>query len=111
MRARVLLQELRRRGVALEADGDLLRVDAPVGVVTEELRRSLQENKRELMSLLERENDAFARLTAAGWTPRGRGGKAMWVSPNSGISYCEEAALVILEGLQATERYSSGQGV
>ena len=52
MSAQVLLKDLRQGGVALEADGDRLRVDAPAGVVTEELRTALAKNKRAIIKLL-----------------------------------------------------------
>lgn len=52
MSARALLDELRQRGVTLEADGDRLRVDAPTEGVTEELRNTLAQNKRAIIKLL-----------------------------------------------------------
>ncbi len=52
MSARTLLEELRRRDVRLEADGDQLCVDAPAGVVTQELRSTLAENKGAIIKLL-----------------------------------------------------------
>ncbi len=55
MSARVLLEELRERGVCLEADDLLLRVDAPAEIDTDELRTKLREHKRALIRLLERE--------------------------------------------------------
>ena len=48
-----MLEELRRRDVILEAEGNLLHVDAPVGAVTEELRAALAEHKQGLVKLLE----------------------------------------------------------
>lgn len=55
MTARALLEELRNRDVRLEADGLTLRVDAPAGAATDELRATLREHKRDLIRLLERE--------------------------------------------------------
>lgn len=52
MSARALLEDLRRRGVNLEADGEGLRVDAPAGTLTDELRAALTENKARLLRLL-----------------------------------------------------------
>ncbi|MBA2345646.1 MAG: hypothetical protein H0V83_11255, partial [Rubrobacter sp.] len=43
MRARELLTHLRQRGVAFEADGDRLSVDAPPGVIDGRLRELLVE--------------------------------------------------------------------
>ena len=51
--ARDLLADLRRRGAMLEADGDLISVDAPVGVVDGRLRELLTENKQAIIKLLE----------------------------------------------------------
>jgi predicted metal-dependent hydrolase len=53
--AGALLEDLRARGVRLEADGLTLRVDAPEAVATEELRRTLRKHKRALIRHLERE--------------------------------------------------------
>jgi hypothetical protein len=55
MSARGLLEKLREREVHLEADGLMLRVDAPVETDTPELRAELREHKRGLIRLLERE--------------------------------------------------------
>jgi hypothetical protein len=55
MSARTLLEELRGRDVRLKVDGLMLRVDAPVEADTDELRAAIQEHKRGLIRLLERE--------------------------------------------------------
>ncbi len=60
--ASVLLEELRCQGARLQANGLTLRVDAPAEVVTDELLATCQENKRDLIRLLERER---LRLEAA----------------------------------------------
>jgi|SRR5215217_1795044 len=52
MNAGALLEDLRRRGVTLEAEGDLLHVEAPAGAITDELRAALVENKGYLVELL-----------------------------------------------------------
>ncbi len=54
MNAGALLKDLRRRDVTLEADGDLLHVDAPTGTITDELRAVLVDNKVPLLELLAR---------------------------------------------------------
>jgi hypothetical protein len=59
MSARALLEDLRERDVRLEADGLMLRVDAPADADTEELRSALREHKRALIRLLERERKRF----------------------------------------------------
>lgn len=53
MRARELLTHLRQRGVAFEADGDRLSVDAPPGVIDGRLRELLVESKPAIAKLLQ----------------------------------------------------------
>jgi TubC N-terminal docking domain len=53
VRARDLLADLRQRGVMLEAEGDRISVDAPVGVVDGRVRGLLAENKQAIIKLLE----------------------------------------------------------
>lgn len=55
MRAKELLEDLRRKEVRLEADGLTLDADAPAEVDAEGLRVILREHKRALIRLLERE--------------------------------------------------------
>jgi len=47
-----LLETLRRSGVEIATDGERLRVSAPRGVVTEEIRRTLVAHKPELLAEL-----------------------------------------------------------
>src|SRR5687768_17421789 len=72
MNPRVLLDDLRNRGVLIELDGERLIVDAPTGVVTEELRASLTEHKPSLLKLFEWErrklDDADRRGFVARWS-------------------------------------------
>jgi len=56
MNVRAMLEELEKRDVILEVDGERLHVDAPAGVLTAELRSALLENKRALMKLLHPEH-------------------------------------------------------
>jgi hypothetical protein len=55
MNVQLLLNALRSTGVVLTPEEDGLHVDAPAGVLTEALRRSLVENKEALIELLETE--------------------------------------------------------
>lgn len=55
MIARALLEELREQDIRLEADGLTLRVDAPAGTVTGDLRITLAQHKHSLIRHLERE--------------------------------------------------------
>lgn len=50
-----LLEDLRRQGVRLEADGLNLRVDAPASAITAEDREALAGSKPQLLKLLHRE--------------------------------------------------------
>ena len=61
-----LLEELRQRGVLLEADGLTLRVDAPSEADTEEMRERLREHKRDLIRHLERERKSLEKADRRG---------------------------------------------
>jgi predicted metal-dependent hydrolase len=65
-----LLEDLRRRDVTLEAEGDLLHVDAPAGVMTDELRAALVENKERLLELLARKQHKLEKAGRRGFTIR-----------------------------------------
>ncbi|MFP5265566.1 MAG: hypothetical protein ACLGJB_27065 [Blastocatellia bacterium] len=47
-----LIAELRGRGVVLEASGERLRVDAPKGAVTPDLRAALEAHKTKILEAL-----------------------------------------------------------
>jgi hypothetical protein len=70
MNASALLEDLRRRDVILEAEGDNLHVDAPVGVVTDELRAALVENKGCLLESLDRERSKLVEAGSRGFVIR-----------------------------------------
>jgi TubC N-terminal docking domain len=55
MSTKTLLDNLRSKDVRLEADGLVLRVDAPAGLDAGELSTTLLKHKRALIRLLERE--------------------------------------------------------
>lgn len=55
MSSRALLEELRERDVHLKADGLSLQVDAPKGILTDEDRSELVDNKQQILKLLHRE--------------------------------------------------------
>jgi len=52
MNANLLLDKLKRRGIALAANGDRLTIEAPKGALTDELRQALMDHKPELLGLL-----------------------------------------------------------
>ncbi len=53
MNAQQLLTDLEQSGVILVPHGDRLHVDAPKGLITEEVRQQMVEHKPELMRLLQ----------------------------------------------------------
>ena len=57
MNALELYRDLTARGVNLEAQGELLKVDAPAGVLTDELRAALKEFKPKLLKFLSRSHE------------------------------------------------------
>jgi TubC N-terminal docking domain len=68
--AGVLLDDLRNRDVLLEPDGDRLIVDAPAGVVTEELRTTSAEHKGGLLRLLAWERGKLEEAQRRGFVAR-----------------------------------------
>jgi hypothetical protein len=50
--AKVLLDDLRSRGVSIETDGKHLLIDAPFGMITEELKATLSEHKARVIGIL-----------------------------------------------------------
>lgn len=55
MNATILLDDLRRGGVRLAANGDRLSVDAPKGALTDDVRAAIGAQKADLLTLLETE--------------------------------------------------------
>ena len=79
MRARVLLSELRRQGVAFEANGDRIGVDAPAGVIDEQLRELLTQNKPAIIKLLQWEQRKLREADRRGLVIRWAGERG-WIS-------------------------------
>jgi hypothetical protein len=52
MSAPALLDTLAARGVALDLDGDRLRIEAPVGELSDDDRKAIRADKSELIALL-----------------------------------------------------------
>ncbi|MEE8057419.1 MAG: hypothetical protein V3T17_06245 [Pseudomonadales bacterium] len=52
MNARNLIDDLKRMGVVLSANGDRLHVNAPKGVITDHLKEQLFRSKPELLKVL-----------------------------------------------------------
>jgi hypothetical protein len=67
-----LYQDLKERGVILEAQGEYLKVDAPAGVVTEEVKTALIEFKLTLLKLLSQTpEEQLLRESKARWSGPG----------------------------------------
>jgi hypothetical protein len=70
-----LYHDLKERGVILEAQGEYLKVDAPVGVVTEEDKTALVEFKSKLLTFLSRPREepqqVLERESVARWSGPG----------------------------------------
>ena len=58
-----LVAEAHRLGISLTSNGEKLRVEAPKGALTEEIRQALAEHKAEILSLLTPSPDTGALLT------------------------------------------------
>lgn len=56
MTTQELVQHLQQQDVRLAVHGDQLRVDAPRGILTPDLRRDLQERKPEVLALIRERN-------------------------------------------------------
>jgi hypothetical protein len=54
MTAAALLADLRKRGASIAAVGDRLRIEAPAGTVTPEMREVLTRHKAALLAMLSR---------------------------------------------------------
>jgi TubC N-terminal docking domain len=65
MNAAELIIELEARGVMIESAGDRLRVDAPKGVITPELREALAACKAEVLAILNTPEDEIEWRVAA----------------------------------------------
>ncbi|WP_324718205.1 hypothetical protein U7230_07060 [Carboxydochorda subterranea] len=72
MDAAALLHALRARGIVLSAVGERLRVEAPRGLVTPELRAALTAHKAAILALLQQESQ---------WPPQCREAERLYHRP------------------------------
>ena len=117
MNMRVLLEELKRLGVELRADGDYLCYEGPEEAITPELLDRLKQHKAKLIKVLADEECCQAHtiriepsmhhLIGVGWKPKERCGKTIWQSPDNGFWYSHEMALALLE---QPEQRMGGEG-
>ena len=104
MNALSLYHDLKARGVILEAQGEYLKVDAPVGVVTEEDKTALVEFKPTLLKFLTR-----PQRSAEGTSPRKQGPLVRTGAHTDTRSLHERVARVAGRGVPARGRCRSRQ--
>ena len=114
MNPHALLEDLRTRGVTLQADGLTLRVAAPEDVATEELHETVSRNKHALIRLLERERRRLEVAERLGllikWSKEP--GYVAIHDPTTGEWHevsASECAPWIIEGARAHSRWGSGR--
>ena len=96
-----LIGELTTRGIQVMAHGDRLRVSAPVGSLTDELRSALATHKAELIKRLEQSHEIneFNELSPPEPSP---------TSLNSSISSQEADATLMADTTAAVARWRAG---
>ena len=106
--AEVLLQDLQALGVRLAAEGEVLQVDAPRGVLTAELRAALVAHKPDLLTCI-RALEAAARAhrvaafraQLADWAAAGRIGAPLLTLPDAPapqLGHCVSCGAPITDG-------------
>ena len=117
MNARVLLDELCRRGVRLTADGGHIDYRAPKGAMTSECLAALKEHKSEIMQLLEAEatvpgrDTTAARGTTLGAAVRGDVNPVVLMTIGARHGYPRlpiKAGISIVEGMVAWRTFTQG---
>jgi hypothetical protein len=78
MTAAELLTTLHALGVTLSPRVDRLRVDAPEGVLTAELRQAIRTQKGELLALVEEWSERAAIAEYCGGVPRAEAERLAW---------------------------------
>lgn len=96
-----LIAELRARGVILEARGDRLIVDAPAGLLTNDLRDELRRSKLAILAHLRTEHGApqSGGLAEIRIAPAAKPAKDRWTEPTA--RECE--VIVMLRNLAEAE--------
>jgi predicted metal-dependent hydrolase len=114
MNAHALLENLRTRGVTLQANGLTLRVTAPEDVATEELHQMVSRHKHALIRLLERERQRLEEAERIGLLIKW--GKAPGYvaihDPTTGDWHevlASECAPWVIEEAKAHSRYAKGR--
>ncbi len=96
-----LLEEAAARGVTLNAEGQRLKVDAPKGAVTPELRAALQAHKDDLLLLLAEPADPRTATMVAVLTEPGEAAEPAELRTGTAVPVLTDLAVSFLE---ATER-------
>jgi hypothetical protein len=114
MNARALLEDLRAKGVTLEADGLTLRVAAPEDVATEELHETVSRHKHAFIRLLERERQRLKEAERLGLLIKwGRApGYVAIHDPTTGDWHevlASESPPWVIEEAKAHSRYAKGR--
>jgi len=78
MTATALLDELRTKGVHLTVEGEHVAVDAPKGVLTDDVRQAIRQHKPELLDLLEVFEERAAIAEYDGLLPRDEAERLAW---------------------------------
>ena len=73
-----LLTKLHALGVTLSPRVDRLRMDAPEGVLTDELRQAIRTQKGELLALVEEWSERAAIAECCGRAPRAEAERLAW---------------------------------
>lgn len=85
-----LVEELLRRGVHLEPDGERLKVEAPEGVLSEEMRASIVEHKAEIIDMRKRSAEIRLRIrNALGEVEQKYAGRIDWEKDTPDVKACE----------------------
>ncbi len=78
MTATALLDELRTKGVHLTVEGEHVAVDAPKGVLTDDVRQAIRQHKQELLALVEAVEERAAIAEYCGGLPRAEAEALAW---------------------------------
>ena len=77
-----ILADLQRRGVVVKTNGDRLRLDAPVGVLTPDVVDRVKHHKSQVLAILRSEPNRtqWDPLVPAGWTAEAWHGRLVYLA-------------------------------
>lgn len=121
MTPKALLTELERLDIKMSLDGDKLRLEAPVGVLTEELKEQIRQQKPALTALLERQaenevKEAVRLLRERGWVvidSRVLGDRIVWYRNENVVipTKWKDAVTYTLRELKELTKLHDGKGL